>query len=71
MSRSHWCTPSWMVSFLPNGRIAYPLNDLIAHEPGETCVCGPLVKPVPIDDGSIEWHVTHHSLDGREARSHG
>jgi len=46
----------------------YPVNDLVEHdtEHGTDCVCGPRVRPVVRDDGSIGWVITHHSLDGRE-----
>lgn len=43
-----------------------PVNDLIDHL-DEDCVCGATTEPVPRDDGSMGWLVTHHSLDGREA----
>jgi len=46
-----------------------PINDLIDHrEISDECVCGPTTEPVPGDDGSMGWLVTHHSLDGRELR---
>ncbi|MEU7170329.1 hypothetical protein ABZ949_02410 [Micromonospora tulbaghiae] len=46
-----------------------PVGDLVAHEQeGDDCPCGPRVEPVPADNGSIGWLVTHHSLDGREQR---
>lgn len=45
----------------------YPAGDLIDHDTnGGDCPCGPTTEPVPRDDGSIGWHVLHHSLDGRE-----
>lgn len=44
-----------------------PLGDLVAHEFDE-CVCGPTVKPIKRDDGSVSWVVIHHSLDHREQR---
>jgi hypothetical protein len=45
-----------------------PVGDLVDHEHlGDDCVCGPAVEPVPRQDGSFGWLVTHHSLDGREA----
>lgn len=37
--------------------------------PGEQfddCPCGPRTEPVPADNGSVDWLITHHSLDGRE-----
>jgi hypothetical protein len=43
-----------------------PVDDLIAHETTEDCVCGPTNEPVPRADGSTAWVIVHHSLDGRE-----
>lgn len=43
-----------------------PIGDLIDHEDGDDCPCGPAMIPVERDDGSIGWVVSHHSLDGRE-----
>jgi hypothetical protein len=43
-----------------------PCNDLIDHEPGADCPCGPTTEAVKRDDGTVGWLVTHHSLDGRE-----
>lgn len=43
-----------------------PLDDLIHHDETDDCACGPHAEPVPDDDGSIGWLITHHSLDGRE-----
>ncbi len=42
---------------------------MIEELPGEdfgSCPCGTRTEPVPADDGSMGWLVTHHSLDGRE-----
>jgi len=45
----------------------YPTRDLIEHDTdGGDCICGAATEPVPRDDGSMGWLVTHHSLDGRE-----
>ena len=44
----------------------YPVNDLIAHEMSEDCVCGPITKPKERDDGSISWLLIHPALDGRK-----
>lgn len=45
-----------------------PVADLIEHATdGGDCACGPDVEAVFRDDGSNEWLITHHSLDGREA----
>lgn len=43
-----------------------PLNDFIEHGIADTCPCGPTDQPVRRDDGSVQWLVIHHSLDGRE-----
>lgn len=44
-----------------------PVADLIEHDTeGDGCPCGPTIEPVPRDDGSMGWHLIHHSLDGRE-----
>lgn len=45
----------------------YPANDLIDHDMNtENCICGPVIEPVPRDDGSVGWVQVHRSLDGRE-----
>lgn len=47
----------------------YPLGDGIDHDTEtDECVCGPLSEPVPREDGSMGWLLTHHSLDGREMK---
>lgn len=46
-----------------------PIGDLVGHDTSTAeadCVCGPEVRPVTDDDGSIGWLLVHHSLDGRE-----
>lgn len=44
-----------------------PINDLIEHDTdGGDCPCGPETVPVECDDGTINFQVIHHSLDGRE-----
>lgn len=44
-----------------------PADDLIEHNSdSDECACGPLIEPVPRDDGSFGWLVIHYSLDGRE-----
>lgn len=40
-----------------------PVNDLVGHEDGEDCVCGP--DTTFVEGGKV---ITHHSLDGREER---
>lgn len=45
----------------------FPVNDLVEHETdSDDCVCGPTTEPVETEDGSTNWLVIHHSLDGRE-----
>ncbi|MET7975731.1 hypothetical protein ABZW44_22350 [Streptomyces mirabilis] len=46
-----------------------PQRDLVDHDTSTAepdCVCGPEVRPVTQDDGSMGWLLVHHSLDGRE-----
>ena len=43
-----------------------PINDLIDHTDSENCICGPTIEPIQHGDGTIDWLVVHHSLDGRE-----
>jgi hypothetical protein len=44
-----------------------PVNDLIEHNSdSDDCACGPTMKPVERDDGSMGWLIVHASLDGRE-----
>ena len=42
-----------------------PVADLVEHTDSDDCLCGPAVEPVPAEDGSIGWVVSHHALDGR------
>lgn len=46
-----------------------PITDQIGHDTSTTepdCACGPEVRPVTQEDGSMGWLLVHHSLDGRE-----
>lgn len=43
-----------------------PLGDLVSHEPGEACVCGPSRSPLDFEADDDVWRVLHRSLDGRE-----
>lgn len=43
-----------------------PVDDLIDHADSDDCICGPTIEPIQHDDGTIDWLVVHHSLDGRE-----
>lgn len=49
-------------------RHVIPRGDLIVHESGEDCVCGPRCEPVGRRDAGVGWLYVHHSLDGRERR---
>lgn len=57
---------------VPEGPIDYlhvrPKDDLIEHTLDTTgsCICGPEVRAIEREDGSMGWLFTHHSLDGRE-----
>lgn len=42
-----------------------PEDDVVEHV-AEDCICGPRTEPLKRDDGSIDWMIVHHSLDGRE-----
>lgn len=69
-TRLVWLDPPgwWSTSVAPGVSVVHPIDDVIEHDvDGEDrCVCGPLVTPVPRDDGSMGWMYTHHSADGRE-----
>jgi hypothetical protein len=46
----------------------WPEDDLVDHDLEDHdggCICGPLITPVPREDGSYGWMITHHALDGR------
>ena len=48
-----------------------PVGDSIDHDTATSepdCVCGPRTQPTESDDGSVNWLLVHHSLDGREQR---
>lgn len=48
-----------------------PVGDLVEHDTdGGECICGPSAEAVFREEGSAGWLMTHHSLDGREAREH-
>ncbi|CAB4906089.1 unannotated protein [freshwater metagenome] len=61
MGKALWCVYATDCSTVQ----VVPMEDLVEHA-GDDCVCGPTTEPVPREDGSIGWVVTHHSLDGRE-----
>jgi hypothetical protein len=57
----------WLTEQVESGEVhVVPLNDAVPHSE-EDCICGPTTEPVPRNDGSMGWLLTHHSLDGREA----
>ena len=43
-----------------------PIGDLIEHASDDDYLCGPTAQPVKADDGSIDWMLIDHGLDGRE-----
>jgi hypothetical protein len=47
-----------------------PVDDLIEHEAGGGCPCGPRLKTVTSHDGSVGHVVKHHPLDGRVKREY-
>ncbi|MGW4493755.1 hypothetical protein [Streptomyces sp. NPDC004376] len=54
---------------MPHTLHVTPVDDLIHHDTTTSqpdCVCGPEVRPVNQDNGTIDWLLVHHSLDGRE-----
>lgn len=62
----------WLVTRASGDHVhVTPVDDLIEHDVDDDgdCVCGPEVVPVPREDGSFGWSVTHHPLDGREPRA--
>lgn len=47
------------------------MHDLVDHDTSTAeadCACGPEVRPVTREDGTVGWLLVHHSLDGREQR---
>lgn len=52
-------------------RHVYPVGDLVPHDTSTSqavCVCGPDTRPVKNRDGSVDWLLAHHALDGREKK---
>lgn len=43
-----------------------PLGDAVEYVSDDDCLCGPTATPVKVGDGSVQWLMIHHSLDGRE-----
>lgn len=50
-----------------------PTNDLIEHDGDDDgdCPCGPEVRPVEREDGTIGWVYVHNALDGRDLEEQG
>jgi len=63
----------WLAELVDSGSVhVTPMDDLIEHDTdSDDCICGPTSKPIPREDGSMGWVVTHHSLDGREHSERG
>lgn len=58
---------TWQVIAEPAAVHVIPLGDSIEHDTSsDECACGPSAEAVFRDDGSNDWLVVHHSLDGRE-----
>jgi hypothetical protein len=60
----------WRCTFLHGHRDfvhVIPVDDLVEHEETTTCICGPVVRRLYCDDGSLSTSVTHHPLDARAA----
>jgi hypothetical protein len=57
---------SWAATPSDNGVHVLPVNDFVAHERTDACLCGPTTDPVQRPDGSVGWLVTHDALDGRD-----
>lgn len=62
--------PGWMKQQTADGleTDALPLDDLIGHEPGAECICGPEVHRAyhPAGAEPDRYLYVHHALDGRE-----
>lgn len=50
-----------------------PINDFVEHEWDDDgdCPCGPEIRPVERDDGTIGWVYIHSALDGRDLEEEG
>lgn len=62
-------TPHWVDECVDMDHVhVIPIDDLIEHEYDEEgdCPCGPEVRPVEREDGSIAWLYVHNALDGRD-----
>ncbi|WP_206155812.1 hypothetical protein [Cellulomonas taurus] len=62
---------SWAATAAGGEVHVLPVNDTVAHEHTDACVCGPTTEPVPRPDGSFGWLITHDALDGREHAERG
>lgn len=66
--------PQWLDEYVdPDHVHVMPIDDLIEHEYDEEgyCPCGPEVRPVEREDGSIAWLYIHNALDGRDLEEAG
>lgn len=43
-----------------------PIGDLVEHTSDDDCLREPTAEPVKAADGSVDWLMIHHGLDGRE-----
>lgn len=56
---------------MPGTLHVHPVDDLVGHDTATEdadCACGPTIRPVERDDGSMGWLIVHNALDGRERR---
>jgi hypothetical protein len=64
-------TGLWEAIPTPEGSQVVPVDDVIEHELGPDCVCGPEIEHIRPEDATCSrpggYMTTHHSLDGREA----
>lgn len=56
----------WIIYHHAKDTHLIPHADLIDHQPGEHCICGPTHRS-NMRTGALRWDAWHHSLDGREA----
>lgn len=59
---------SWLATATDDDTVhVLPLDDLIVHEFGEDCPCGPRVQVEQRAASCDGYLIVHHALDNREA----
>jgi hypothetical protein len=48
-----------------------PRSNDVAHAMSDECPCNPTTEPIPQDDGSMAWVVTHHERHEDHRRAGG